>query len=97
MGGGSVGGAFVKDIGGGELAQLPVQDQGEAVGQHDSLFLVMGDKDGCDCQFALKGADQVAHFRPQVGVKVGQGFVQQQPLRAQDQRAGKGHALVLAA
>ena len=57
----------------------------------------MGDVDGGDAQFLLDAADLGAHGHAQLGVQVGQRLVKKQHARLHHQRAGQGHALLLAA
>ena len=45
----------------------------------------------------LQGADFLAHFAPQTGVKIGKRLVKEQHARLQHQRARQGHALLLSA
>ena len=61
------------------------------------LLLVVGDVDGRGAVGALQLADLDAHVDAQLGVEVRQRLVEHQQLRLDDQRAGKRHALLLAA
>ncbi len=45
----------------------------------------------------MQPADLEAHFFAQIGVEVGQGLVEQQRFRLDDQRAGQRHPLLLSA
>ncbi|MNL20251.1 hypothetical protein D3C87_1414900 [compost metagenome] len=56
----------------------------------------MRDHDGGRADLLLDAAQFELHFFAQLGVQVGQGLVQQQHGRADDQRAGQRHALPLA-
>ncbi|CPK71638.1 Uncharacterised protein [Bordetella pertussis] len=67
-----------------------------AVGGGHGLFLVVGDEDGGDAQPPLQRQQVLAHLHPQLLVQVGQGLVQQQHLRLDDDGARQRHALLLA-
>lgn len=45
----------------------------------------------------LKAADEVAHFVAQVGIEVGERFVEEEDLGLEDEGAGKRNALLLPA
>ena len=57
----------------------------------------MGNEHGGNARFLLDAADLLARLQAQAGVQVGQWLVQQQHAGHLDQRAGDGHALLLAA
>ena len=80
-----------------ELFEMPSAHHGDAVGQAEGLFLVMGDEDGGDLDPALDGMQFFAQAHAQQGVQVAERLVQQQDLGFQHQRAGQRHALLLAA
>ena len=80
-----------------ELLDAARLHHGDAAGHCQRLFLVMRDVDGRDLQAPLQFADLAAHVDPQPGIEVGQRLVEQQNLRADDQRAGDGDTLQLAA
>jgi hypothetical protein len=61
------------------------------------LFLIMGHIDGRQAKALLDLADFLAHMAAQLGVKVGQRFVQQQHLGFQHDGARHRDALLLAA
>ena len=67
------------------------------VGNAHGLLLVVGHKDGGDARFRLNAADFLAGLQAQARVQVGQRLVQQQHAGHFHQRAGDGHALLLAA
>ena len=69
----------------------------DPVGQRERLLLVVGDVDGGDPELALDRPDLLAQDDPDLGVERGQRLVEQQDLRLDGQRAGEGHALLLAA
>ena len=77
------------------LLQRPVQDQGDAVREHDRLLLVVGDEDRRDAHLLLQPANQVAHLEAQMGVEVRQGLVEQQHLGLDDERARQRDPLLL--
>jgi hypothetical protein len=79
------------------LDQTPRVEQRHPVGDRHRLFLVVGDVQRQDAELALNPADFRAHLDPELGVEVGERFVQQQHRGAVDQRAGDRHALLLAA
>ena len=69
----------------------------DAVREGHGLALVMGHIDRGDAEALLQGAELVAGLHAQARVLIGQGLVQQQHARLEDQRAGDGHPLLLAA
>ena len=90
-------GGFVEGVGGGELLQPAFEKEGDAVGEHHRLLLVVGDEHGGYSQLGLDAPDQVAHFVPQVGVQVAERLVQQKHVGLDDEGPGQGDALLLAA
>jgi hypothetical protein len=80
-----------------ELRDLAVLHDGDLVGDRHRLGLVVGDIEGRGAAGLLHVADQPAHVVTQAGVEIGQGLVEQQEPRLDDQRAGQRHALLLAA
>src|SRR4029453_10423978 len=80
-----------------ELLDLSSLHHGDAAGYGERLFLVMSDVDGRDVQALLQFANLAAHVDAQSRVQVGQRLVEQQNLRAYDERAGDGDALQLSA
>ena len=69
----------------------------DAVGQRHRLGLVVGHQDGRGADGALDLAQLDLHLLAQLGVEIAERLVEQQDLRADDQRAGQRHALLLAA
>ena len=57
----------------------------------------MGYINGGDAELLLDAADLGTHVNAQLGVQVGQGFVEEQHAGLNDQGAGEGYALLLAA
>ena len=74
----------------------PVEDR-QPVGDGQRLLLVVGDVDRGQAGLFADAADFRAHLQAQLGVEIGQRFVQQQALRLDDQGAGQRDALLLAA
>src|SRR3546814_6686244 len=58
------------------------------------LFLVMGDEYGGDAQLALDLLELGPHFLTQIGVQRGQGLVEKQYVRLDDDGAGERDALL---
>ena len=90
-------GALVEARGVVDLQHLAAGHDGDAVGQGQRLFLVVGDEDEGDADGALQCAQLDLHLLAQLLVERAQRLVQQQHLRLADQRAGQGDALPLAA
>ena len=72
-------------------------EDGDAVREGQGLFLVVGHVDGGDGQVLLELPDFGAHLLADLGVQVGEGLVEEKHVRVEDQGAGQGHALLLAA
>nr|WP_052292524.1 hypothetical protein [Laribacter hongkongensis] len=79
------------------LQHAAVVEQGHAVGHGQGFFLVMGDQQGGGAELLLQGADLVAQLAADGGIQRRQRFIQQQGLRAEGQRPGQCHSLLLAA
>ncbi|GAA0927677.1 hypothetical protein GCM10009558_040310 [Virgisporangium aurantiacum] len=69
----------------------------EAVGHRQRLLLVVGDVHRRQPEGLVQPADLGAHLQPQFGVQIGQWFVHQDQCGFQDDGAGDGHSLLLAA
>ena len=80
-----------------DLYQLSAAHEGDAVGEGERFFLVVGDVDGGQFQFAVDAFDLLAHFVAQFGVQVAERFVEQEDVRFGDERSGEGDALLLSA
>ena len=80
-----------------DLDDPAVVEDGDAVGHRQGLALVMGDEDEGDAEIALQGLELDLHLLAQLEIERAQRLVEQQHLRLVDQRAGKRHALALAA
>ncbi len=61
------------------------------------FFLIVGDHHRRQAELALQGADLDAHFQAQLGIQVGQRFVEQQHVGSDHDRAGQRDPLLLAA
>jgi hypothetical protein len=70
---------------------------GDLVGEHHRLFLVVRHVDRRDPEALLERAQIDAHLLAQLGVQVGQRLVHQEHARLEDERAGDGDPLLLAA
>ena len=77
-----------------DLAGIHDRDQ---VGRGHRLGLVVGDVNRGVAVFVMQPADLEPHLLAQIGVEVGQGLVEQQRFRLDDQCARQRHALLLAA
>ena len=69
----------------------------DLVGDGKGFALVVGDVERGDAEALLQFADFFAHAAAQVGVEVGERFVEKQHFRLQDERAREGDALLLPA
>ena len=69
----------------------------DAVGQHQRLFLVVGDEDRGQAEPALQAAHLELHGLAQLAVERAERLVEQQQPRVEDDGAGQRHALLLAA
>src|SRR5467141_3191998 len=81
----------------GDLLQRAVAQKRNSVGERHSFFLVVSDKQKSDAKLALEGLQFALHLLAQVGVQRGKRLVEQKKQGAIDERARKGHALLLAA
>ncbi len=97
-GGDEPGAGVAVDFGGGaELLDAAVVEDGHAVGDGEGFFLVVGDVEGGEAGLAADAADFAAHFDAEAGVEVREGLVQEEAAGADDEGAGEGDALLLAA
>ena len=71
--------------------------QHDVVGNGSRFFLVVRNKDGRNTAFTLYSADLFSHFHPQLGIQVGERFIQKQEFRPFHQSPGNGNTLLLAA
>ena len=88
---------FIELAGRPALLDMAFAHQDDAVGHAHGLGLVMGDKNHGDAQPPLQRADFIAHFRAQLGVEVGQRFIEQADGSLGNQRAPQRHPLLLPA
>ena len=80
-----------------ELLDAAVVHHRDAVRQRERLGLVVRDVDERDADFLLQVDELELHLLAQLGVERGERLVEQQELRAVDQRARDRDALLLAA
>ena len=80
-----------------DLRDASVFQNGHAVGNGERLFLVVCDIDGGESELLADAADLGAHLETQLGVEVGERFVEKEAARTDDQGAGQGDALLLSA
>ena len=88
---------LVKRIRAAVLRDLALVHDDDAVGNRQSLVLIMGNIDGGEAKALLQLADFGAHATAQAGVEVRQRLVQQKDLRLQHQSPRYRDALLLAA
>ena len=79
------------------LADPPVADDRDPVGERERLVLVVGDEDRRRARVAQHPAHVVAHRRAQARVERGERLVQQHERRVDGERPGERDALLLAA
>ena len=89
--------ARVDVLRGPDLLDLALVDDGDDVGDAERLLLVVGDEDRGQLLLGEDLAHLFAHPRPQAGVEVGEGLVEEQRPRLGDQRPRQRHPLLLAA
>ena len=80
-----------------QLVDAPVEHDGDAVGDHHRLRLIVGDIDRGDPDLLLQRAHIEAHLFPELGVQVGERLVEQQHVGSDDQGARKSRPLLLPA
>ena len=83
-------------LGRADLQDLAAMHDHDAVREGHGLALVVGHIDRGDSEALLQSAELVAGLQAQARVEIGQGLVEQQHARLEDQRAGDGHPLLLA-
>ena len=89
---------IVVDLGGGtHLLELALVHDHDPVGEAHGLLLVVGDEDDRDAQVALDLLQLLAHLLADLGVQGGEGLVEKQQGGLQEQGAGNGDTLLLAA
>ena len=92
----SVADCVVDVLRGADLFHHALVEDRHPVAHGQRLVLVVGDVDRGDAELALQVLELLPQLVPELGVQVGQRFVQQQDLGLQDQCPGDGHALLLA-
>ncbi len=80
-----------------DLLHAAVMHDGEAIGNRERLFLVVGDENRGEAQTPLERANFLAHFGAQLGIEIRERFVEQEHVGTNRQRAGDRHALLLTA
>ena len=97
LGGVSGGGMYVDFTGTPDLFKGPVAQEGDAGGQGHCFFLVVGDEQEGDADFALQNFEFGLHLLAEVGVESRERFVEEEKLWTIYERSGQGDALLLAA
>ena len=89
--------ACVKSVGIVDLLDAALVHHRDTIGSHHRLGLIVRDVNRRDAEFVVQPPDLKAHFFAQIGVEIGERFVEQQHSRLDDDGAGQGHALLLSA
>jgi len=79
------------------LLEDALVEHGNPVRDGVGLFLVVGDEDGGEREFALQVENLAAHLHAQVGVEVRERLIEQEHAGFDDDGAGEGDALLLTA
>ena len=74
-----------------------MREERDAVGDGEGVLLVVRDEERGDAEAVERGAQLIAHVAAQRGIEVGQRLVEQEDAGLDDERAGEGDALLLAA
>ena len=90
-------GLLVEPVGRIHLRHPPAFHHDHAIADGERLGLIVRDHDGRRADLALDPAQLELHLLPQLGVEIGERLVQQENRRRDDQGAGDGDALPLAA
>jgi hypothetical protein len=69
-----------------DLGHAAPVEHGDAIRDHHGLGLIVGHVQRGDAEGLVQAADLEAHLLAEVGVQVGQGLVEQQDLRLDDER-----------
>src|SRR6266404_3683075 len=93
----SGGGARINVARRGDLFEGAIAEERDAIGEGHGLVLIVRDEEESDADFALESFQLALHLLAEVGVEGGKRLVQEQELRAIDERAGECDALLLAA
>ena len=76
---------------------MPLVEDDDAVGELDRLLLVVGDEHGGVAGLVVDLAEPAAKVAPDLGVERAERLVEEEDARLDGKRAGKRHALALAA
>ena len=82
---------------GSDLVNLPMAEDGDAVGEPQRFLLVVRDIEDCDARLLVDAADFELDLLAQLLVERRERLVHQEHRRIVDQRPGECHALLLAA
>ena len=80
-----------------DLLDSPLVEHGQAVGHRERLLLIVGDVDEGDPDLPLDGLELDLHLLPELQVERAERLVEQEHLRAVDDRSRERDALALAA
>ena len=89
--------ALVDGLGVGELLDVAVEHDRDAVAHGHRLFLVVGDEDEGDAELALEQLELDLHLLAQLAVERAERLVEEQHAGPVDERPGERDALLLAA
>ena len=78
-----------------DLLDMTVPHHRNAVSEHQSLLLIVGDVQRCNGQLSLDAVDFLTQVLPQLGVQGAQGFIEQEQMRPGGQGSGQCHPLLL--
>ena len=70
---------------------------GDAVGNFERLFLIVGDEDAGDVEFIVQPPEPAAEFFAHPGIERAEGLVEQQDTRLHGESARQSYALPLSA
>jgi hypothetical protein len=79
------------------LFDLPAVHHRDTIRDDHRLPLIVGNVDHRDPGLLMDAADLEPHLFSQVRIEVGEGFIEEQGVRLDHERAGQGHSLLLAA
>ena len=80
---------------GSDLLEGAILEKGDAIGEGHGFVLVVSDEEKGDAEFALQGFQFALHLLAKIGIERGEGFVKKEELRAIDESASEGYALLL--
>src|ERR1017187_8810296 len=87
----------IEGLGAPGLEQTPVAHDADAVGERESLLLVVGDQDRGHAEASLYLPDRFAQFHPDLRIERAERLIEQQTLRLVGERARDGDTLLLSA